>query len=152
MKIADLVAKVELLRVTQGWLAGEHIRVLPWQRRFLAGSFRGPALTSALSIARAGGKTTLLSAVAVMALLGPLRQRRDETVLVASSFSQAKISFDHILAFMRPLLKADKAKWRVAASSQHASIEHRAFGARVRCIGVDPRRAHGLAPLLRGGG
>ena len=81
------------------------------------------------------GQDTLMAAVAVMALLGPLRQRRGETVLVASSFSQAKISFDHILAFMRPLLKAGKAKWRVAASSQHASIEHRASGARVRCIG-----------------
>ena len=29
-----------------------------------------------------------------------------------------------------------------------ASIEHRPSGARVRCIGCDPKRAHGLAPAL----
>ena len=94
-----------------------------------------------------------MAAVGTLALLWPeMRRARGEVILCAASFAQAKISFDHILAFMRPLLKADKAKWRVADSSQHASIEHRAFGGRVRCIGVDPRRAHGLAPLLRGGG
>ena len=56
MQIADLVSKIELLPVTQGRLAGSRMKVLPWQRRFLAGSFCGPALTSALSIARGGGK------------------------------------------------------------------------------------------------
>ena len=148
MHIADLVSKIELLPVTQGRLIGSRLKVLPWQRRFLAGAFCGPALTSALSIARGGGKTTLLSACAVMALLGPLRQQRGEVVLVASSFGQAKISFDHIIAFLKPLLLKDKAKWRVADSSQHATIEHKPSGARIKCIGADPRRAHGLAPAL----
>ncbi len=149
MRIADLTAKIELLRVTQGRFAGRHIRVLPWQKRFLRGAFCGDAETAALSIARGGGKTTLMAAVATLALLWPeMRRARGEIILCAASFAQAKIAFDHILAFMAPLIRADKRKWRVADSSQHASIEHRATGARVRCIGADPRRAHGLAPAL----
>ena len=41
-----------------------------------------------------------------------------------------------------------RAEWRVQDSANRASVEHRASGARVRCIGSDPRRAHGLRPML----
>ena len=33
-------------------------------------------------------------------------------------------------------------------SANVATVEHRPSGARVRCIGSDPKRAHGLAPVL----
>ena len=36
----------------------------------------------------------------------------------------------------------------VASSFEQARIEDRQAGTRVRCIGSDPRRAHGLAPVL----
>ena len=38
--------------------------------------------------------------------------------------------------------------WRVQDTVNQASIERRETGVRVRCIGSDPRRAHGLAPSL----
>ena len=38
--------------------------------------------------------------------------------------------------------------WRMQDSANYATLEHRPTGARVRCIGSDPKRAHGLAPLL----
>ena len=38
--------------------------------------------------------------------------------------------------------------WRVQDSAKSATIEHRKSGARIRCIGSDPRRAHGLHPAL----
>ena len=98
---------------------------------------------------RGNGKTTLLAGVAVCALLGPLRVLRGETVLVASSFEQARIAFEHIQAFMLPVLTGEKASdWRVWDTAQQARIEHRPSMVRVRCIGSDPRRAHGLAPVL----
>ena len=60
---------------------------------------------------------------------------------------QARIAFEHVVAFMGDRL-ADKRRWRVWDTAQQARIEDRETGARVRCIGSDPRRAHGLAPVL----
>ena len=68
-------------------------------------------------------------------------------MIAASSFEQARIAFEHVIAFMGDKLD-DKRRWKVWDTAQQARIEDRKTGARVRCIGSDPRRAHGLAPVL----
>ena len=73
-------------------------------------------------------------------------ERRGEVVIVASAFSQARIAFEHILAFLDP--RDDPGRWRIQDSANTATVEDRRTGARVRCLGSDPRRAHGLAPVL----
>ena len=78
---------------------------------------------------------------------GPLAVARGETVIVASSFEQARIAFEHVIAFMGEKLR-DRSRWKVWDTAQQARIEDRHSGCRVRCIGSDPRRAHGLAPVL----
>ena len=135
------------LRVTQGRRAGEPFAVLPWQRRFVRGAFAPGVQSAALSVARGNGKTALLSGIAAATLDGPLAVRRGETVIVASSFEQARIAFEHVVAFMGADLE-DKGRWRVWDTAQQARVEDKQTGARVRCIGSDPRRAHGLAPVL----
>ncbi|MCY4394981.1 MAG: hypothetical protein OXC10_07600 [Rhodospirillaceae bacterium] len=143
----DLIAYLSGLAVSQGRLAGQPFTVLPWQARFVRGAFRPGAQSAALSVARANGKTALLSGIAAATLDGPLAVPRGETVIVASSFEQARIAFEHVVAFMGAKL-ADKDRWKVWDTAQQARIECRQTGARVRCIGSDPRRAHGLAPVL----
>lgn len=143
----DLIRYLAGLTVSQGRRAGEPFLVLPWQARFIRGAFRPGVQSAALSVARGNGKTALLSGIAAATLDGPLAVPRGETVIVASSFEQARISFEHVVAFMRPAL-ADPARWRVWDTAQQARIEDRRTGARVRCLGSDPRRAHGLAPVL----
>ena len=133
------------LRVTQGRLAGQPLEVLPWQRRFIRGAFADGTQSAALSVGRGNGKTALLSGIACATLDGPLMVPRGETVIVASSFEQARIAFEHVLAFMGNL---NKRRWKVWDTAQQARLEDRQTGARVRCIGSDPRRAHGLAPVL----
>ena len=149
MSPAELVRYVETLTVTQGAGAGDRIRVLPWQRRFIRGAFEVDG-DAALSVARGAGKSTLTAGVAAAALDGPLRQSRAEVVCVASSFNQGRIVFEHVSAFMRErghdLTK--RKRWRLQDTANLATIECRETGARVRCIGSDPKRAHGLAPLL----
>ena len=135
------------LTVTQGRLAGQPFRVLPWQARFVRGAFRDGTQSAALSIGRGCGKTSVLSAIACAHLDGPLAVDRGEVVIVASSFEQARIAFEHVLAFMGAKLE-DKSRWRVWDTAQQARVESRRTGARVRCLGSDPRRAHGLAPVL----
>lgn len=143
----ELVAYLQGLTVTQGRMAGEALTVLPWQGRFLEGVFADGVQSAALSVARGNGKTALLSGVACAALDGPLAVPRGETVIVASSFEQARIAFEHVMAFKGDTL-ADKAKWKVWDTAQTARIENRRNGARVICIASDPRRAHGRAPVL----
>ena len=45
-------------------------------------------------------------------------------------------------------LKPTGTRWRIQDTAQQASIEDRETGARVKVIGSDPKRAHGLAPVL----
>ena len=142
-----VIAGISRLRVTQGEGAGGYFAPAPWQRRFIRGALVPGRASAALSVARGNGKTTLVAAIAVAALAGPLARPRGETVLVASSYTQARIAFEHVLAFMRGAIERD-ARWRVQNSGNVASVEDRRTGSRLRAIGSDPRRAHGLAPVL----
>ena len=146
---ASLADYIGTLTVTQGAGAGGPFPVLPWQRRFLARAWAVDG-DCALSIPRGNGKRTLVAAVACAAVDGPLRRPRAEVVCAASSFMQGRIIFEHVCAFLRERGHdlTDRKRWRVQDSQNVATVEDRATGARVRCIGSDPKRAHGLAPLL----
>ncbi len=142
-----LTEYLSALTVTQGRRTGQPFEVLPWQRRFVSGAFKPGVQSAALSVARGNGKTALLSGIACSTLDGPLMVPRGETVIAASSFEQARIAFEHCIAFLGGKL-ADRDRWKVWDTAQQARIEDKRTGARVRCIGSDPRRAHGLAPVL----
>ena len=136
------------LPVTQGQGAGTDLELQPWQRRFVRGAFAQGVDTAALSVGRGNGKTTLLAGVAASTLTGPLAQSRGETIIVASSLTQARIAFEHCLQFVKEDIDRDPQRWSVQDTAQRASITDKRTGARVRCISSDPRRAHGLAPVL----
>ena len=146
-----IIDYLESLTVTQGVGRGLPFKVLPWERRFIRGAF-GVDGDAALSVARGGGKTTLIAGIGAASVddEGPILEPRAETVIVASSFDQGKIDFNHILAFMdaRGNNMTDRRRWRVQDSVNKAVIECRLTGAVVKCIGSDPKRAHGLAPKL----
>ena len=146
-----LVDYLETLTATQGAGIGDPLRLLPWQKRFLQ-AFERTTGDAACSLARGGGKTTFLAAIACAAVdpAGPLHQRRAETIIVGSSFAQGRVAFDHVLAFLRELGHDldNRKEWRLQDSQNSATVEHRMTGSRVRCLGSDPARAHGLAPLL----
>ena len=129
---------------------GALFTVLPWERRFVRGAFgvSGPA---ALSVARGNGKSALVAgiATAVVDPDGPLHGPRREAVAVASSFDQGRIIFEDVLAFLRAKHDlGDRKLWRLQDSANRATVEWRPTGARVRCIGSDPAKAHGLRPAL----
>ena len=119
---------------------------MPYQQRFVRGLLKNAE--AALTIARANGKTTLAAALAACAVAGPISQPRAQTVIVASSFGQARIGFHHTMWFLRPIFEQDRRRWRVVDNSHECRIEDRETGANLRALGSDPGRAHGLAPLL----
>ena len=129
---------------------GQPFTVLPWQSRFIRGTFR-QAGDSALSVGRGNGKSALCAAVAcaVADPAGPLHGRRREVVVVASSFAQGRIIFEDSLGFLAERYDlSDRSEWRRQDSANVATLEHRPSGARIRCLGSDPSRAHGIRPSL----
>ena len=129
---------------------GEPFVVLPWERRFVRGAFRGPG-DSALSVGRGCGKSALVAAIAAAVVdpCGPLHGRRREVVCVAASFDQSRIVFEDVLHFLSARYDlGDRLLWRRQDSANRATLEFRSTGARVRCIGSDPTRAHGLRPAI----
>lgn len=147
---ADLITYLGQLVLSGGDHDGELFEVLPWEARFVRGAFRSPG-PAALGVGRGNGKTALVAgiATAVVDPNGPLTGNRREAVAVASSFAQATTIFEDVLSFLRGKHDLGNRKiWRVQDSANRALVEHRPSGARVRCVGSDPARAHGLRPFL----
>ena len=143
----SLFTYLEGLPVTQGAKAGETLRLLGWERRFLRGALAPDVTRAALSLARGNGKSTLVGALACAYLDGPLATTRGDVVVVASSFGQARIVFDGILGHLGGVAAARARGLKVHDNQNAASITNPLNGARIRCIGSDPRRAHGLQPV-----
>ena len=113
----ELIRFLRTLRITQGRHAGKQFRVLTWEKRFVFGAFGTEIDEAALSIGRGNGKTALLGAIGLAAVAGPLAQPRGEVLAIASSsHAQAKILFEHALAFAEPFIKSKK-KFRVLNNS-----------------------------------
>ena len=142
---AAVIRWLESLKVTEGPLAGELLQLLTFERRFVSGLMRHSE--AALSVARGNGKTTLCAGLGACAFAGPLSVPRAQIVIVASSLGQARITFNHARWFLRDLLD-DRHRYREIENSHECRLEDRETGASLRALGSDPRRAHGLAPLL----
>ena len=125
---------------------GSHLDLIPWERRFLYRLARTDG-DLGLSVGRGNGKSALCAAVGCAVLDGPLRIPDAEVVLVASSFQQASIMFRDVRRFLGGKL-GDRSTWRVRDSQGLADIEHLPSRARLRAVGSDPRRMHGLRPVL----
>ena len=128
------------LTISQGRHAGQRFKLLPWQRRFLRGAFAQPD-DAALSLARGGGKSTFVAAIACAAVdvHGPLVEPHAETLIVASSFEQGLIVFRHILAFLQPSFAkygdgGKAGRFRIQDSVNRAAITDRKSGAMIRVL------------------
>lgn len=143
----SVIRWMEGLRVSQGSKTGDRFKVLDWQREFLEEALSPGVTQAALSVARGNGKTTLIAALASAFIAGPLRQPRAEAPVVAASYSQARVAFEHVQAFCSGLLEPSE-DWRLTNSLHWSLIEHKPSGARLRVLSSNPKKAHGLAPAL----
>ena len=144
LSVSEWIGK---LTIAQGSLAGQPFNVLPWQRAFIESALAPGIQQAALSVGRGNGKTTLVAALAGAFIDGPLRQPKAEVPVVAASYAQARIAFEHVRNFLDQRL-FPRAHWRVTDSINWSLIEHRPTGARLRVVSSNPKRAHGLAPAL----
>ena len=149
---ADLVAYLGGLELVGGDHDGELLEVLPWEKRFVRGTFAQPE-AAALSVARGNGKSAIVAgiAAAVVDPGGPLHGRRRDVICVAASFEQARIVYRDVLGYLRGLghnIDRDGRTWRKQDGGNRAIIEHRPSEATVRCIGSNPSTASGLRPFV----
>ena len=136
------------LPVTQGAGAGDSLRLMRWQTEFLRAAFADGCETAALSVPRGAGKTALLAAVAAATVAGPLSVPRGQCIIVASSFDQASIAWQHAAAFLEPAIAESGVRWRRRYAQNAAWLENPANGCVLTARGSDPQKLHGLAPTL----
>ena len=138
-----LIRSLESAPVGDGDLIGEPFKVLPYQRKFLDGAFKPGVLRAGLTLARGGGKSGLASALALDSIRprGVLHRVGGETVIVASSFAQARIIFEAVKTSLE--LMGEDGEYRIRDQQNLADIQHRETKARLRVAGSDNRRAHG---------
>ena len=131
-----------------GELAGQPMRILPWQAEFLR---RWCATESdfGLSVARGAGKTALIAAVAACVIhpLAPLFREGSEVVVLIGEPQSGRIAGSDVRHY---LLSAgiEPSELRTWNNQSHAMIEHRPSKATMLCLGSSPERLHSRRPRL----
>ena len=143
MNVKALIASLESAPIGDGDLLGEPFRCLRYQRKFLRGAFAPGVMRAGLSLARGGGKTGLASALALDSIRpdGALHRDGGETIVVASAFGQARLTFEAVRTSLELMGEAED--YRIRDQQNLADIQHRKTKARLRVAGADNRRAHG---------
>lgn len=132
------------LILSQGALAGQPFRLLPWQKRFINGAFSKDVTEACLTMGRGGGKTTLIAAIGLAHLEADgVREPAAEITITASTLAQGQILFDHVLRFLGTRTKDYKKK------HTEQRMELRATDSTIlRVVPASPGALHGAAPSL----
>ncbi|WP_137133498.1 terminase TerL endonuclease subunit [Rhizobium sp. FKY42] len=101
-----VVAFLEDLPITAGKLAGQMMKLRPWQREFIEavyaedGEGRRPVRTAVLSMGRKNGKTQIAAGLALCHLMGPEAEPRGEVYSAALTRDQAAKLFQEMVAIL----------------------------------------------------
>lgn len=151
-RLDRVVAFLEDLPITQGSLAGQKLRIRPWQRQFLASVYaedeagERPVRTAVLSMPRKNGKTQLVAGLALCHLIGPEAESRGEVYAAANDRFQSGKTFNEIVAILdnHPELDA-----RVNVTKFRKEIEvltGAGKGSIFAALSADVAGKHGLSP------
>jgi phage terminase large subunit-like protein len=141
---------LEGLYVPEGPLAGQRLKIAPFQRRFVKGALAPGVNVAALSIGRGNAKTALAAGLALGAMLGEWdRQPRREVPLAARTRDQAAIAFNFAVGFTRSLPE-DMQRRLIFRRSPKLEIEYEGDGGGhvIRAIAADGKSALGMAPTF----
>src|SRR5690348_15477763 len=101
---AKAITFLERLEVPEGPLAGQRLRLAPFQSQFVEGALASGTSVAALSIGRGNAKTALSAGLALGALLGEWDpQPRREIPIAARTRDQARVAWNFCVAFARSL-------------------------------------------------
>lgn len=141
---------LESLEIPEGPLAGQQLKLAPFQKRFVKGALGDGVSVAALSIGRGNAKTALCAGLALGALLGVWDcQPRREIPLAARTRDQARIAWNFVAAFARSL--PEDVQRQISFRRQpRFEIEYEGDGGGhvIRAIAADGKSALGMAPTF----
>src|SRR5262245_61050160 len=144
-----VIAFVQILPCTTGPLAGTHVRLRPWQKRFIRVVYatgrddKRTVRTAVLSVGRGNGKTTLAAALALCHLAGPEAESRREVYSAANDRFQASRIFNELAAIVQHVPWLEK---RLSIRRYPKEIENFETGSLFASLSADAPTKHGLAP------
>lgn len=133
-------------RIPEGHAVGAPMVLMGWQREFLVRVFDNPARTrrAILSVGRKNSKSTLIAALMLAYIVGPLAVRNSQVFSAALSREQASLIF----GLMTKMVRMD------AEMTRHCVIRDSAkelfctlTGVRFRALSADASTAMGLSPI-----
>ena len=145
---AKALSFLERLEIPEGPLAGQRLRLAPFQGQFVEGALADDVGVAALSIGRGNAKTALSAGLALGALLGEWDpQPRREVVLAARTRDQARVAWNFCCAFARSLELSSEIEIR---RQPRYEIEFTGDGGGhiLRAIAADGKSALGMAPTF----
>ncbi|MGR3515375.1 MAG: terminase TerL endonuclease subunit [Paracoccaceae bacterium] len=154
MKTATLAIRfLERLKVPEGPLAGNLIKLAPFQKRFVKGALEPGINVAVLSVGRGAAKTAISAGLGVGALLGVIDdQPRREIVIAARNRDQGRIAFRFCIAFVEQLIEDGELVADDVAIRQGSKLEiewHGGGGGHLlRVVPADGRSALGGSPVL----
>ena len=137
----NLLTWIRRLKITSGDHLGEPVTVLPWQERFIRGTFRPGVQTSGLSVGRGNGKTTVVSWLAAAVLFGPLCHRNAKVVIACASHEQGGTIHKAVCDLLPD--RQTTSRWSVWDSNR-LKIKDRETGAELVVMSFSPGASHGI--------
>lgn len=141
---------LETLRIPEGPLARQRLRLAPFQREFVQGAMAPDIATAVLSVGRGNAKSALSAGVALGALLGEWdRQPRRDVIIAARTRDQARVAFNFAQGFAQSLPDKVQAQLNFRRSPRlEIEFEGDGGGHVLRAIAADGKSALGSGPTF----
>lgn len=153
-RVEAVVAFLEDQKITQGKLAGENMRVRPWQREILDGIYAtdeaGNRLvrTAILSLARKNGKTALVAGLVLCHLCGPEAEDRGEIYIGAVDKQQASKAWAECKAMLEAHAELSQRVNIIRFSKEIEVLEGPGVGSVLKAVSSDADSKLGLSPSM----
>lgn len=141
---------LETLRIPEGPLAGQQLRLAPFQKQFVDGALAPQNDTAVLSVGRGNAKSALSSGLALGALLGIWDgQPRRDIIIAARTRDQARVAWQFAEGFSQSLPE-EMQKRLTFRRSPRLEIAYEDDGGEhvLRAIAADGKSALGTAPNM----
>lgn len=136
------------LKIPSAYGRGEPVRLMPWQKTFIRGAFKGDVQTAALTVSKGAGKSHLIAFIMAAALDadGPLHDDMSELLVLSASHKQGRVIYKAVKKMLQCDL--DRATWRLADSTTKCAIINQVTDTELVIHGAKAGTLHGFAPRL----
>ena len=146
-KAEQIIAFIECLKVPEGALVGQPIKLMEFQKQFIRDVYDNPHKThnAILSIGRKNGKSALIASLLLAHLVGPMAVQNSQIVSGAKSREQAALVFKLAHKMVMQNEKLSKIIRVIPSSKQLIGLP---MNVEYKAIAADGATAQGLSPKV----